>query len=183
MICLVDERISEKCERSLLKQGFRIIKMPNSDNLGPAVAAHPDMLLFYHHGNLITSSEYCDKVPYIFSDIKNHWAESSIIKMVEKGIVNGVTENEFMPDENVTREQMAAIIARFAQYKGIEVTKDDDVVYADNDNVSNYAKEAVKITKLLGILEGNEDGSFAPKRNASRAEAAAVFVRLLDIMQ
>ena len=70
MICLVDERISEKCERSLLKRGFHVIKMPRSKKLGDAVASHPDMLLFYHGGRLITSSEYCESFPYIFSDIR-----------------------------------------------------------------------------------------------------------------
>lgn len=78
MICLVDERISEKCERSLLKRGFRVIKMPRSKNLGSSVASHPDMLLFYHNGTLITSSEYCDEIPYIFSDIREFSSTSFI---------------------------------------------------------------------------------------------------------
>lgn len=70
MICLVDERISEKCERGLLKRGFGVIKMPRSEKLGTAVASHPDMILFYHSGRLITSSEYCESFSYVFSDIR-----------------------------------------------------------------------------------------------------------------
>ena len=70
MICLVDERISQKCERGLLKQGFHVIKMPRTKRLGEAVSAHPDMLLFYHNGNIITSAEYCENFPHVFSDIR-----------------------------------------------------------------------------------------------------------------
>lgn len=77
MICLVDERISEKCERGLLKRGFRVIKMPGSDRLSPPVSAHPDILLFYHNNNIITSAEYCEKFPYVFSYIRE-FSEASI---------------------------------------------------------------------------------------------------------
>ncbi len=52
--------------------GFRVIKMPRSEKLGAPVASHPDMLLFYDNKNLITSSEYCDLFPYIFSDIREY---------------------------------------------------------------------------------------------------------------
>ena len=70
MICLVDERISEKCERSLLKRGFRVIKMPRSEKLSSPIASHPDMLLFCDNQTIITSAEYCEAFPYIFSDIR-----------------------------------------------------------------------------------------------------------------
>ena len=70
MVCLVDERISQKCERGLMKHGFRVIKMPRSDKLSDAVASHPDMLIFYHNGNIITSANYCERFPYVFSDIR-----------------------------------------------------------------------------------------------------------------
>ena len=77
MICLVDERISEKCERGLLKRGFQIIKMPRSASLSAPIASHPDMLVFYHNGCLISSSDYCERYPYIFSDIRE-FSETSM---------------------------------------------------------------------------------------------------------
>lgn len=70
MICLVDERISEKCERALLIRGARIIKIPPSDKIPAPMASHPDMLLFLHKNEMIAGVEYCERYPYIFSDIR-----------------------------------------------------------------------------------------------------------------
>lgn len=71
MICaLVDERIDAGSERALAARGFHVIRLPASKKLGAAVASHPDMLLFYHKNRIITSAEYCDSAPYVFSDIR-----------------------------------------------------------------------------------------------------------------
>jgi len=70
MICLVDERISQKCERALLLRGARIIKLPAAKGLPAPMASHPDMLLFLHENRIITSAEYCERYPYIFTDIR-----------------------------------------------------------------------------------------------------------------
>ena len=61
---LVDERISEKCERSLMKEGFCIIKLPADPDLGVAVASHPDTLIFRIENDLITTADYCDRASY-----------------------------------------------------------------------------------------------------------------------
>lgn len=67
---LVDERISEKCERSLMKEGFYIIKLPADPDLGVAVASHPDTLIFRIENELITTADYCDRAAYVFSDLR-----------------------------------------------------------------------------------------------------------------
>lgn len=69
-ILLIDNRISEKCERALLKEGFILLKLPPDPDLGEAVASHPDTLLFYLNGNLITTADYCDVASYVFSDLR-----------------------------------------------------------------------------------------------------------------
>ncbi len=99
------------------------------------------------------------------------------------GIVNGISETEFAPDVEVTRQQMAAMLARYAAYKKIEVSAEGDVTYTDSDQIADYAKNAVNIAKKLGILIGNADGSFAPNRNATRAEAATLFIRLIGTLE
>lgn len=68
---IVDERISEKCERSLLKEGFTLLKLPPDPDLGEAVRSHPDTVLFYSAGELITTADYCNAAPYFFSDLRN----------------------------------------------------------------------------------------------------------------
>ncbi len=69
-LLIVDSKISEKCERSLLKEGYTLLKLPADKDLGEAVCSHPDTLLFYHDGELISTADYCDCAPYIFSDIR-----------------------------------------------------------------------------------------------------------------
>ena len=69
-IIIVDNRISQKCERALEKEGFYLIKLPPDPNLGEAVRSHPDTVLFYCDEEIITTAEYCDVAPYIFSDVR-----------------------------------------------------------------------------------------------------------------
>ena len=69
-LLIVDSRISKKCELSLLKEGYNLLKLPRDKNLGEAVGSHPDTVLFYLDENLITTADYCDSASYIFSDIR-----------------------------------------------------------------------------------------------------------------
>ena len=69
-VLLVDNRISNKCERTLEKEGFFLIKLPADPNLEKAIASHPDTVLFYNDGELITTADYCDAAAYVFSDIR-----------------------------------------------------------------------------------------------------------------
>jgi hypothetical protein len=71
-IILVDTRISDSTERSLLKLGLDPIKLPPDRSLGEAVKSHPDTLLFCHKDNIITTADYCDDAAYIFSDIREY---------------------------------------------------------------------------------------------------------------
>ena len=69
---IIDERISEKCERSLMKMGFNPIKLPRDPSLGDAVCSHPDTVVFYNSKEMITTADYCDVAPYLFSDIREY---------------------------------------------------------------------------------------------------------------
>lgn len=118
-----------------------------------------------------------------FTDVAADQYYANAVKWANaNGIVKGISDTEFAPNAEVTREQMAAMLARYAEYKKFAVAEEGDVTYTDSDEISEYAKDAVKIANKLGILIGNADGSFAPKKNATRAEAAALFVRLLDVL-
>ena len=69
-LLIVDSRINDKCETALLKEGYTLLKLPPDNSLGEAVCSHPDTVLFYHNGELITTADYCDLAPYIFSDVR-----------------------------------------------------------------------------------------------------------------
>lgn len=71
-LALVDIRISEASERGLLKRGFKLLKMPSAERLPRAMASHPDMLVAKLGNNIITTAEYIDRAPHIFSDIREY---------------------------------------------------------------------------------------------------------------
>lgn len=69
-VALTDQRISKCCERALEIKGFHVIKLPPMKQLPASMASHPDMLLTYIDGVILTSAEYCDCAAYAFSEIR-----------------------------------------------------------------------------------------------------------------
>ncbi len=119
-----------------------------------------------------------------FTDVPaNQYYANAVAWASANGIVNGVSADKFAPNANITREQMAAIIYRYGTADGIVPASNDDISYTDADRISAYAQDAAKWAYNAGIILGNSDGSFAPSRTATRAEAAAIFVRLLALIK
>lgn len=108
-----------------------------------------------------------------FKDLDGHWAKGYIGALAEKGVVGGVTEDSFAPDDNITREQMAAILAR-----AFDLKVGDAEVFADNDQISDWAVEYVLAVRNAGYMNGDADNNFSPIQNATRAEVATVIYRL-----
>ena len=77
-VAIIDARTSDECERALLLRGFRVVRTAPSKRLGEAVCAHPDMLMFAYNNKIITSVDYCDEAPYLFTDIRELSKEASI---------------------------------------------------------------------------------------------------------
>ena len=105
-----------------------------------------------------------------------NWAAS-------KGIVSGTTSSTFAPDSNITREQMAVIMKNYADKMGYSIPKTlEAVTFADNAQISSWAKDAVKAMQQAGILAGKVNNRFDPKGNATRAEAATVLHRFVEVI-
>ena len=173
-----------------------------------------------------------------FSDISGHWAEASILKMVEKGIIYGKTDTLFAPEDKITRAEFATLISRMLNLSGSEydfndvdkqswyaqsvsavaqagfmsgfngnfrpmdnITREEmavvisaiaaqkeikyeekDVVFADEESISGWAKEAVSAAAKLGIIQGMDDNKFVPKGDASRAQTVVMLARVQDIL-
>ena len=118
---------------------------------------------------------------YAFTDVESgSYYESAVAWANENGIVSGISEDCFAPNEPITREQMAAIIYRYAAFKGYDITTSSNTSYTDNDNISDYAKDAVIWAAEKSVMTGNTDGSFSPKSNTTRAQAASVFMRMVE---
>lgn len=78
---------------------------------------------------------------------------------------------------------MAAMLYRYAKYKGYDTAADGNLDYTDSGAISDYAADAAVWAADKGILQGNEDGTFAPAANATRAQTAAVFQRIVQKLQ
>lgn len=116
-----------------------------------------------------------------FTDVESgSYYENAVAWANENGIVSGISEDCFAPNEPITREQMAAIIYRYAAFKGYDITTSSNTSYTDNDNISDYAKDAVIWAAEKSVMTGNTDGSFAPKANTTRAQVASVFMRMVE---
>lgn len=96
------------------------------------------------------------------------------------GVVNGYEDGAFRPDDPITREQMAAILCRYAQYKGVDVSRRADLTrFPDSAKVSPYAVESMGWAVETGLITGM-DGLLAPGGSATRAQIATILMRLCE---
>ena len=100
------------------------------------------------------------------------WAESV-------GIVKGFPNGTYAPNAPVTREQVAAILQRYAQWKGWSAAAGDGSAaarFADFGMISNYARNAMQWVTAAGIMKGDPAGRLNPQSQATRAEIAAMLM-------
>lgn len=119
-----------------------------------------------------------------FGDVaRDAYYKKAVDWAAENGIVMGISDTAFAPNDNITREQIAAILHRYAKHKGYDVSVGEDtniLSYSDYESISEYAIEALQWTAGSGIMSGRTDSTLDPKENATRAETAAVLQRLLE---
>lgn len=119
-----------------------------------------------------------------FSDVpEGEYYTAAVGWAASNKIVSGVSEAKFAPDEKITREQMAVMAYRYAIYMGYSVQSTQELTYADSEDISLFAQNAVKWASAEGILNGSDNGCFYPQKTTTRAEAAALFMRLYERMQ
>ncbi len=117
----------------------------------------------------------------VFDDVDpGKWYGAYVAWAAENGIVNGVGNNRFDPDAPVTREQICTMLIRYLDAFGFALPEGGaQTAFPDEGQIGAWALESVRRFQSLNIVEGNEHGFFLPKRNASRAEAAAIYARLI----
>ena len=114
-----------------------------------------------------------------FSDVETGiWYTDAVAWAAQNGIVNGVSDTQFAPGDDITREQLAVILYRYATYQGYDVSQRADLSgFVDAGTISTYAQEALSWANAQGLVLGFEDDSLRPQGNASRAQIAAVLMR------
>ncbi len=118
----------------------------------------------------------------MFEDVNSKdWYANVIATAVAYGIVSGDGDS-FRPTDGISREEMAVILIR-AYEKKIGVIDSGEVSATDKAKISQWALEAVEKAWAMGLVNGFEDGSFAPQESVTRAQAAVVMVRLLEYIE
>ena len=116
-----------------------------------------------------------------FQDVEGgSWYAPYVEWGAKNGIVNGMEPGIFAPNSPVTREQMAALITRYADSAGFDLPAGVSAVAAFRDagSISGWAFESVERMRQTALLSGDPQGNFNPLSGATRAEAATVFMRL-----
>jgi len=120
-----------------------------------------------------------------FSDVEaGSWFFAAIQWAFENDIASGY-DGSFYPDANITREQMAVMLYRYAQHEGLDVSGAAEgslQKFSDYDSISDWAMEPIQWAMSNSIVSGNNDGSFAPAANATRAQAAKMVALLMQGM-
>lgn len=97
------------------------------------------------------------------------------------GIVNGVSETSFAPNDPITREQMAAILYRYAQFKGYDVTASGSLTnYTDAALISAYATAAMQWANAEELITGVTGTTLNPQGSATRAQVATILMRFCE---
>ena len=114
----------------------------------------------------------------LFSDIPDgQWYTAGTIWAGQRGVVTGVGNGKFNPFANVTRQEIAVILYRYARQMGYDVSGSADLSrFGDSEAVASWGKEAISWAVSAGILNGN-DGMLQPNGDATRAEVSAMLHR------
>ena len=185
---------------------IKIIEQPFTD-VSKSDWFYADMLTMYHAGvingtsettfepeGMVTRAQFITMLYRLDGEKKVEDATSTFTDVrptayycdavnwgVKAGITNGVTQTEFAPHENITREQIATMLFRYAAYaKKADLDKKVDLneKFHDSAAVSGYARAAVEWAAAVEVVRGDDTGAIRPKDNATRAEAAALMVRV-----
>lgn len=123
---------------------------------------------------------------YKFTDVNNNaYYIPYLYWGVENGIITGTGDTTFSPNAPITRQDMATIVGRAIDNLGLNVALGDAIAtdFQDAASISGYAQSSVELLRSLGIVNGDNNGNFNPKKDMTRIEGTAVLVRLVQQIQ
>jgi len=117
-----------------------------------------------------------------FPDVAaGQWYSNAVAWAAANGIVSGYDNGNFGPEDIITREQMAAILFRYASFKGYDVTKTANLsAYGDGTQVSEYAQSSMQWANGAGLIIGTDTNLLLPTGSATRAQVASILMRFLE---
>lgn len=139
-------------------------------------------------GMIVTILYRLEKEPAVgkaadFTDVaKDQYYADAVAWAAENGIVNGYGNGKFGPDDNVTREQLAVTLYRYAAYIKADTSAEGKLdSFRDASQISEYAKEAMKWAVGSGLVTGKGNQTLDPKGSATRAEIATILMRFCNL--
>lgn len=147
---------------------------------------------YFRPNNTITRAEFVQMVVKAFGlgmngdaanfeDVSNvDWFSKAVQIAYTNGVVNGTSATTFSPNANITRQDMMVILANAAKATGKNLST-GNVSFGDADGIAAYAKDAVAKMTGSGVVYGDQHGNVNPTANATRAEAAAMLSRILEV--
>ncbi len=116
-----------------------------------------------------------------FEDVaEDQWYTEAVRWAASIDIVGGYSAEKYGADDYISRQDMAAILWRYASYRGYDVSASDDLNYADADNIKDYALTAMRWVCGSGVFEGNGDGTVNPTGNTRRCEFATIIMKFVE---
>lgn len=116
-----------------------------------------------------------------FGDVdENAWYAEYVRAVHNAGIMNGMGEKLFGAGQNITRQDAVVILYRYLSAQNFEFKNTRDIVFADDEKIADYAKDAVYTMYRAGIVNGKDNNMFCPTDSISRAEASAIVYRVMN---
>lgn len=122
--------------------------------------------------------------PNSFSDVaEGMYYTEAVAWAAANGIVNGYDDDRFGPDDILLREQTAAILYRYAEYKGMDITTDGALAFDDADMISDYAQDAMLWAVSVELMNGMDENTLAPQDGTQRSHMATLLTRLVAMTE
>lgn len=169
------ESVNYVVENNLMNGVSDTVFAPNS----PLTRGMLVTVLYRNEGNPTVDSSA------IFNDISNNMYYADAVSWAwQNKIVNGISETTFAPDELITREQIAAIMYRYATYKNYNtaITNDTNLqAFSDASEISEYATTSFRYAISKNLINGKTETTLNPDDTATRAETATILMRFLEM--
>lgn len=127
---------------------------------------------------------YDESAENAFEDMNGHWASKYVASAVKNAFVSGVSKERFSPDSKITRQDAVVMLYRILVllFKASKVEDLTNSIFEDEELVADYARGGVIMMNAYGIVNGYNDNTFKPLNNLTRAEAAVVIYRFLNLL-
>lgn len=160
-----------------ISSGFLDITLQN--NYKMPINRNDFCVIVYSMLNNSKGVQYDENQWCLFSDTDR----AEIIALANIGIINGRDAKTFAPNDSITREEAASILARVVDYLDISIEPKKTSEYNDDDSIADWAKENVYKLKQFGIMEGIDDNKFSPQAYYTKEQAVATIMRIYDYIE